>query len=174
MSEFWNDFQKYLGVQIPSIVVEILIGNGYDDSLSLIGMCMEEIVKIEEFSNEKLSHLWKKSPQYFEVVTFAFLPGHKKLLLVLGEKAEGYKTLIKPPATKACNSNLEDAMSNSTVIMQELVNSLKSNLNVSSTNHRYSKPLQWFSSYVFMLGGRNLYEVLSKNLPIPQLPTVGM
>lgn len=177
MSDFWKKFQIFLDECIPSVIVNILIANGYDDSLSLIGMCMEEVAIIEKFTNEKLGHLWNNSPQYSQVVSFSFLPGHKKLILALGKKAEEYqtynKTLMKKTEKKA--DTLADIfnLSDCSILMQELVNSLKSNSNLVPTSRRYSENIKWFSIYAYMLGGKHMYELLCKNFPLPQLPTVG-
>lgn len=48
-----------------------------------------------------------------------------------------------------------------------LINSTEKNVNVSNSGSRYCKTLKLFSAYIFMLGGRLLYETLYKNLPLP-------
>lgn len=75
---------------------------------------MEEISSIEKFTDEKLSYLLDKSQQYSIVKPFVFLPGHKKLLLTIGEKAKEYESVERFCTTKgdsfdhdarACSNN---------------------------------------------------------------------
>lgn len=58
-----------------------------------------------------------------------------------------------------------------TFLLQILINSAKKNVNMSNRmsnpGSRYNKTLKLFSTYIFMLGGRLLYETLYKNLPLP-------
>lgn len=58
-----------------------------------------------------------------------------------------------------------------TFLLQTLINSAERNVNVSNQisnpSFRYSEALKLFSTYIFMLGGRLLYETLYKNLLLP-------
>lgn len=169
MSVFWKDYQKFLGKKIPNVIIDILIANGYDNSLSLCGMSMNEISSIEKFTDEKLRYLLDKSQQYSTTKPFVFLPGHKKLLLILGEKAKEYES-----TGGSCVPNRDSFdLTQATTMMQELVNTMKANTNLAPNSRRYTNTIRWFSTYLYMLGGKKLYEVLSKNFSLPQLPTVG-
>lgn len=64
------------------------------------------------------------------------------------------------------------SLSNSSVIMREMIENLKKNQNVPPKGRRYSEILQWSATYVFILSGKAAYEVLCKNLPLPQADTV--
>lgn len=160
MGDFWINFEKFVGCEIPPIIKKILKATAYDSVLSLAGMNEEEIKQIEKcIKNRKFNDLFKDSV-YAMSEEFEFLPGHRKLLLALGKQAENYELLssMKFP----CESFL----------MNELINSMKNNRNVASKQHRYSEAIQNFAIYIYLLSGKAAYEVLCSNLPLPQVPTI--
>lgn len=159
MCDFWKDFECFVGQDIPCAVVQILKSTGYDNSAALAGIDDKEIKSIEEYVNKNLQSLAEK---YTTVKPFAFLPGHRKLLITLGKKAEMYKPLVKPSIHKK----------NQSFLMKELIESDQQNGNRASTARRYSNKLKEFSSYIYMMGGKASYEILSANLSLPQAATV--
>lgn len=166
MCDFWNSFNSFLGGNIPNIIVKILEASGYENTTSLIGMNDKEIIEIQNFVRKNLRSLVEKSPQYSTYSPFIFLPGHKKLLLIIGKKAEEYdKAQKKKPDS---NPIYNDA----TPIMKELMRSMEANLNVTPTGRRYSEVCKDYAMYVYMLSGKAAYEVLCNNLPLPQAATV--
>lgn len=54
----------------------------------------------------------------------------------------------------------------------DLYETYKKNHARSKTGRRYSADLKRFSTYIFVIGGRLLYETLSKNMPMPSISTV--
>lgn len=56
--------------------------------------------------------------------------------------------------------------------MKELINSMKLNQNLPPNGRRYSETLQSFATYIYMLSGKAAYEVLCRNLPLPQACTI--
>lgn len=157
MNELWNNFQSFVKHSIPKIIIEILISTGYDDPVLLSGMNEKEIEIIETYVCD---HLHTLAEQYSHIKPFVFLPGHKKLLMCLGKKAEAYK----PSTKKADDWNLSHA----SVLMKELI---KSTLENSNRRH-YSDTIKDFSTYIYMRGGKSAYEVLCANLPLPQVSTI--
>lgn len=172
MSDLWEDFQIFLGSNIPSEIIAILVANGYNDPMLLSGMDLEEIGRMEKFTDEKLQHVLEEC-KYSSVGPFCFLPGHKKLLLILGQKSKEYKPSLHSRSSKMGNENGTD-LANVTNMMKELINSMKANSNLAPKSRRYSENIQWFATYIYTLSGKACYEVLSKNLPLPQIPTISM
>lgn len=169
MCDFWSEFDSFLDESIPKIIIDILQASGYDNVLSLLNMNEIEINKLEEFVNNNLQSLLEKIPQYSTSKPFSFLPGHRKLLLILGNKAKQYDEIQK----KKC-SNLRSSRSNNnaTPIMNELISSMEANLNVAPTARRYSDACKNYAMYMYMLSGKAAYEALCSNLPLPQVGTV--
>lgn len=172
MTTFWNDFETFVGVQIPYEIMEILTLNGYDSSLALDQIDDDEINAIEsKIVGSKWIEVFKKSKYYLNwdpVQKFSLIPGHRKLIKVLGQKVTTFEK------EQVSNSKFDEfvTFSNASPIMKELLINLKVNENIASNKRRYSEMIQWFSTYIFMLAGKAAYEVLSANLPIPQAATV--
>lgn len=150
---------------IPSTIVDILVANGYNDPISLSGINEQEIETIEQFVNDNLHTL---SEQYSCLKPFVFLPGHKKLLIGLGKKAEQFLQHTK----KVMNIHPSWNQSDITFLMSELIKSAQENSKKYPTRRRYTDSIKEFSSYIYMLAGKSAYEVLCANLPLPQASTI--
>lgn len=162
MSEFWNDFQFVFGGNIPIVIITILKSAGYNSAISLEGMNEDEINVIEKFVQQN-KHLVNSS-EYCDTNPFVFLPGHKKILVLLGEKAKNFKP------TKRKND--EFSLSEARLILKELIKSEMNNAHVPPTRNRYSDIIQWFSTYIYILSGKAAYEILCNNLAIPKVPSI--
>lgn len=178
MSDFWNKFNSFLSGNIPSIVIEILAASGYDNATALSGLDEKEINEIEKFVHDNLQCLLEKSSQYSTSTrtsnTFSFLPGHKKLLFILGEKAEQYYEMQKKVSSNIYSKCItrNESYENATPLMKELINSMEAISNVAPTGRRYSDACKNFAMYMYMLSGKAAYEALCNNLPLPQAATV--
>lgn len=162
---FWDDFQLFLGEKIPRIVIEILIAAGYDSAISIADMNSEQIDEIEKFANQKLKSMLKDSELYSGSDVFSFLPGHRKLVIALGKHVKKY---VSSKEEKPKDFDLSHA----STIMKELITSMNENANVAPSRRRYSEIIQWFSIYIYIHSGRAAYEILSSNLPLPQVATI--
>lgn len=167
--EFWINFEKFLGCEIPSTIVGILKKTGYECAASLVGMNEKEIRQIEKFvMNHKLDVLEGSVYAKSDFGQFEFLPGHRKLLLSLGKHAEKYELLSR----KAAQFEKEMKFPCASFLMNELIKSMENNSNVTSKQHRYSEAIQNFAIYIYLISGKAAYEVLCSNLPLPQVPTI--
>lgn len=120
---------------------------------------------LEAYTNNKLKNIWQKYSSYSEMQVFAFLPGHRRTLTRLGKQAEEYIT------SKKSTSGLNPTQC--TIIMNELINSMESNANRPPRARRYSEIILWFSIYIYILAGKASYEILSNNLYLPDVTTIG-
>lgn len=134
---------------------------------------------------------------------FKFVPGHRTLILSLSEYATKLrernlerntrtKTFELGSGSSSASSselqpdsvefweqfneislriNKEPAFSN---LLYEFITSALKNFKKTPNQYRYSEIIKHFSIYVYMMCGRNLYETLSRNLPIPAASTVCM
>lgn len=57
-------------------------------------------------------------------------------------------------------------------LLKEFIASSMNNFKKMPNSRRYSQVIQDFSTYIYILCGRYCYEVISKNLPLPQASTV--
>lgn len=138
---------------------------GYDTATSISELNNDDVDTIEKFANQKLQNIWKEKSPYSEMEVFAFLPGQRKLLTSLGKHAETYM--------KSSNNAMDGLnLTQCSTIMKELITTMASNQNCAPRGRRYSEIIQWFSTYIFMQSGRAAYEVLSSNLPIPNVATI--
>lgn len=167
MNEFWKKFQEFVGQSIPNEIVQILIVCGYDNAISVSELSEEEITIIERYVNQasNAKPILENTKQYASLEPFVFLPGHKKLIIVLAKKAKAFEA-------KNIMNKASDITSSSTFFMKELIKSMQHNCNVEPTGRRYSEAIQWFSTYIYMMSGKSAYEVLSSNLPLPHDSTI--
>lgn len=130
---------------------------------------------------------------------FKFLPGHRTLILSLPEYAKRlretkletntrtktFEQASELPSELQSDSvkfweqfneislriNNEPAFSN---MLCELITNALKNFKKTPNQYRYSEIIKHFSTYVYMMCGRNFYETISRNLPIPAASTVCM
>lgn len=98
-ADFLTSFNSYLCDSIPQIIVNILSAAGYDNAISIADITETDIDIIETYATENLQSVLEESKTYVKVKPFAFLPGHKKLLLGLPDKIHSFKN-------KKCRKNL--------------------------------------------------------------------
>lgn len=79
--------------------MNILIAAGYDNALSISEFDEADIAVIESYAANNLQSLLKESKIYSNVEPFAFLPGHKMLLIGLPKQLHSFKN-------KKCRKNL--------------------------------------------------------------------
>lgn len=117
VNRFWSKFQKYLGTQIPEFILNILIGAGYDNALSLSDLNEDDIVNLEVHVTAN-PNLISCVNSYDANNPFHFLPGHKKTLLSLSEKCKNY--LERGNVSK--NFNVQEEVE---LLSQEVIEQIK-------------------------------------------------
>lgn len=71
--------------------MEICKRSGYDNALAFLDFNESDLKILENFAEENLQELVKETDAYSEVKPFAFLPGHRKLLIGLPNKIADFK-----------------------------------------------------------------------------------
>lgn len=105
--------------------------------------------------------------------TFKFLPGHRNLIMNVAKcvHEEISSKESKPENTMEHLLNqMEPPISN---VLKEFIQTALVNDGKSANLNRYSDIMQSFSTYIYLLCGRQCYEVLCNNLPMPAASTVG-
>lgn len=94
----WKKLEDVCNIQIPRCVKSLLIDAGYNTILSLNEFNEAKIKTIEDFLNANKQHISKLkccySQHYKELEVFAFLPGHKSVILSLANQAKQYQERI--------------------------------------------------------------------------------
>lgn len=94
--DFWQQFEEKINDKIPPCMVNILRENGYNSYISVSEINSECIAEMEEYTKDNLTDLIKdfnccNGETYRNQTNFRFLPGHRRLLLALAQKANMIK-----------------------------------------------------------------------------------
>lgn len=152
-SSFFDDFEEYLEYSLPDQIKTILIENGFDNDISL-SQLNEDFISILEGTVSNV---------------FKFLPGHRVLLLGLSKRVEGYREWKKE--NKTTSIDLLNSQ-NVSFIFKELMKTASNNCNVEAKRRRYSDAIKNFGIYLYIMCGKQAYEVISNNLPFPHPGTI--
>lgn len=154
-----------MGERIPERVIWILKSTGFDQKYSLREITTDCIVSIEEFINNNrnvISGIPKESV-YSKIHPFKLLPGDRRFI----ENIPKYIEQLDDTETTKWN------LSEFSFILKCLIDTAQENSNRNIKSLRYSKAIQAFSTYLYLMCGRSCYDTLCANLPIPQSNTVG-
>lgn len=153
--------EVYFKESIPHDIELILLRNGFDSKLALQSLNEDLIAEIEQQANKDRSILANTS--YENVATFKFKPGHMIFLLNLSKQVILW--------SETDEKIFYDASSFS-YMLQKFIQTAEANAGKHPKGHRYDKSIQSFATYIYLMCGKNCYETLSANLPIPQANTI--
>lgn len=182
--DMWNSFEEYLDEEIPDYIKQILSACGYDNEISIQNLKEIDLDLIEEFVNRPMmmqnvidSLSCCKSEIYKTQKKFQILPGHRTIILNLSLKMHSKRKnhLEMFANTTATGLNfMEQAQSEPAIpfLLKEFIINSMNNFNKKPNSRRYSAIIQDFSTYIYILCGRYCYEVISRNLPMPQASTI--
>lgn len=186
MEEMWSDLENYNHIEVPMCLKVLLWKSGYDTMLSLKYICEESITEIEKLIQKHKNKILFDDNNMHDYLyhykrqdKFAFLPGHRSILLDLPQsikKMQLENTLYGDGSinimTNTSMESSKDKTSEYSVILNELINTAKRNQNKPKNAYQYDDLIKHFSTYIFLLCGRTCYETLNKNLPIPSTKTI--
>lgn len=108
--------------------------------------------------------------------TFTFLPGHKSLILRVAEIVAN-STFSKEETVQSQMTHLWNEVERFAPalpkMLKELVQTALINSQTSPNFNRYSDILKYFAIYVYLLSGKQCYEVLCSNFAMPAASTIG-
>lgn len=169
-------------VPISMYVKNVLVHANYAKPITFCKITAETSISIEDFVGKLL---WKIIPNdakkkdyysYFykdEPQNFKFLPGDNVLIL---ELIEIYKKKLTTKKTDAKTPVLENVLVESSdmynvvdsqkfTVLRLLIESARSRAEAKNARgFRYDYILKLFSAYIFIVGGRILYDTLRENL----------
>lgn len=152
--------------KLPPCIKRILIESGYDNEISIKSLDEGTIIEIEAFIEASRREILEGisccfSNMYQTKQPFRFAPGHRSLILQL------------PNLLKRSEENVEyQTLEYVSPILNELIQVSKRNFEKAPLQHRYSDIIKHFSTYIYMIGGKNCYEILCHNLPMPKTPSI--
>lgn len=130
----------------------------------------EKISLLEKYVSKHL-HLLKNTAyeREHEIEDFSFLPGHATMLLALPDLVEEYDRANKP-----CTANVNSLIDSLPLsfLMKEMIRTATNNSAKDPKHRQFSKIIQNFATYLYMICGKTAYEILSQNLPIPVANTI--
>lgn len=147
-----------------------MIECGFDNGHSLKSINESTIKLVESHVNQNRDILNKldcrHKESYQQQKQFNFLPGH-------------YVALTNNQNfVQACSSGQDaTAMQDNpafSALLKALIASALNNFGREPSGYRYSQLVHEFSMYIYMLGGKANYEVISANLPLPKVVTISM
>lgn len=157
-------------VEIPEFIKNLLQSTGFDSLSQLMLITEEAIHDIETYvqlnKDEVINDFsGKYSETYKQQTTFKLLPAHRNLLRRLPKYTE---ELIESRAKSKINFN-DECFS---VILRELIKTAYNNAEKDKNHQVYSDEIRYFCTYIYLLCGKQCYETLYRNLPIPSTKTV--
>lgn len=176
----WKTLENLCGREIPQCIQQILTASGFDNEISFECFNESNIIGVEQYVNKHLRSTINSltccySTFYKAQKVFEFLPGHRNLILQLVEE---FRSKRQAYSALACNdiSFLERAKNHPafSYLLQEFVTNSINNFKKKARGCRFTETIHAFSTYIYMLCGRNCYEIICSNLPMPQPSTICM
>lgn len=184
-NDVWGSIKKLCYKQnLPNCIKTILSHAGYDNLFVISGLNEQSVAQTEEYVNSNGNGIIENldcchADEYKSSIankSFKFLPGHKKLILMVGEivaksiaSQEDHRDSQMTNIWNALDS-FEPALPN---ILKLLIKEALKNIQVTDNLNRYDDIIKYFAIYVYLMCGRQCYEVLSSNLAMPAASTVG-
>lgn len=82
------------------------------------------------------------------------------------------KHFLEKHSDDSTENDINESSKTQTSFLRKLMNTALTNTNKKKGGQRYNDTLKLFATYLFVIGGRMLYETLSANLPLPSLSTI--
>lgn len=151
-----------LGEKVPNDILILLENSGFDSLLSLEKIDAKDVSEIEEYFKCNPSKL--KGTSYENMSPFKLLPGHKKFVLGLPSRIKNIRQKVRPEeAITEC--------SDFAFVFKELIDVATSNSGKDPHGVRYTDVIRYFATYIYLHCGKQCYETLCANLPLPKAST---
>lgn len=158
---------------------------GFDTLLGIANMNEESIAQVEDHINSKGNEIIDRldcchSIEYKNSITeklFKFLPGHRKLIIEVGKivanSTASNEQDVQSQITHLWNT-IEQFGPVLPNILKELIQTALENSQTSPNLNKYSDVIKYFAIYVYLMCGKQCYEILNSNLAMPAASTIGM
>lgn len=156
--------ENFLEEKIPFDIKRILIESGFDTTLSLRSITHQTINNIEEYINNDPETL--EGTSYDKLKRFQFRPGHRVFLNNLPQMIHRMNEVAESLA--------EPVTFNLSYVLKMLIETAQKNSDREPKGWRYHEVIRYYATYVYLLCGKQCYEVLCSNLPLPKAGTIRM
>lgn len=186
MDNFWHSIETLIeNSVIPNCIKTILFNSGYDTSLAIASINEGCVVEIENYinANGNFIEIVKDlqcchSELYKDGVrrkTFRFLPGLKNLIIKIAEIVANSTTQNERNSQSQLERLMKEIQCQPALpeILKEVVRTALENSQKAPNLNRYPDTLKYFAIYVYLLCGRQCYEILCNNLAMPAASTIG-
>lgn len=127
-------------------------------------MNTQSITDIEEFINNDTAIL--EGTSYDKSKLFRFKPGHRIFLNKLSQAIHRMDETVEK-AEQDSNFNLS-------YVLKMLIETAEMNSDREPKGWRYHETIRYYATYIYLLCGKQCYEVLCCNLPLPKPGTICM
>lgn len=189
MNNVWDAIERLSNnKEFPNCIKVILFNAGFDTLLGIANMNETSITQVEDYVNTNGNQSFMEIIEYLSCChseeykrsiankTFTFLPGHKGLILKIGEIV-AKSTSSEEEANESNMVRLWNTIEHFgpalPQMLKEMIQTALINSQTTPNLNRYSDVIKYFSIYVYLLCGRQCYEVLCSNLAMPAASTIG-
>lgn len=187
---FFVDLEVLLDIQIPQCVKTILYHCGFNTELSIENLDENSLLQNENYVNHVANESSKTifngihccfSETYKEQIQnqqFKFIENHRNLILTLPQKimlinsSQATESSVRFQQLKDISREFKENPFLPNMI-GELLETAIANYKKTQNLNRYSNVVKDFATYIYLLCGRQCYEILSCNLSMPAVSTVG-
>lgn len=174
MDKVWQSFTGCPCLQTA------LIKSGYADFFSLETINENSLAEIEQYISQEGAQFWDSNASsssstvcnhvgtYKNQDNFEFLPGHRRCILNWCSNLRLREKQITDPSIETFSTDHPAFKP----VLREIVSSALGNQMKTSNRNRYSDIVHDFGTYIYMLGGKKCYEIMSANIQIPALTTI--
>lgn len=177
LQSFWTKIENKLNQTIPDCIKKVLGVSGFDNEFALEALNEENLSQAELYAHSNHKDVINDlscchAATYRMQSQFQFVPGHRAFILSLPEKLQAESHAVT--LTMICEQLIDRSSSLPMLseLLKEFLRTAVKNEHKSKTQFRYSEIIHYFSIYIYMISGRNSYEIMSNNLPMPTAQTV--
>lgn len=170
MSLFKDDTSVWVDFPACACLKHILCRTGYDNVSSLKCLNQSNLTDLEQYIEQNREVIGDVTLEcnhiqnYKMQKPFKFLPGHKQVLLNWCQNVIS-DAIITEDKFSLNHPALQP-------VLREIIIASISNYNKSANIRRFSNLLMKFATYIYILAGKQCYEVLCSNLTLPKSGTI--
>lgn len=172
--------EEFSNIEIPPCIQKILSVCGYDNEISIENIKDSDMESIEKHINKYHRNIFDflsccNCDTYKSQDNFQILPGHRLFISNLSRQLALKRERLSsstPVETSICEVEQAQNEPAYSLLLKELITNAFNNFKKMPQSRRYSEIVQDFATYIYILCGRNCYEIISSNLPMPQPSTI--
>lgn len=154
-----NSFFQFIEAMTSEIEVEILKVQGINNAFSLLRA--QDLYSVFQIDCDELQDLKNRACLKLKNGEYMIRPAIKENLDYC---INFFKNKLNVPAESQLEHHQYDSHEQLNSFVNTFINSITDNMTQSKNRYRYNDEMRRFASAVYILGGRNVYELLRSNL----------